>query len=377
MATTLDALKAEFDRKHGQQVFPRKLAPAIATYFHDTLGLKTMEEVVEFGHDGFEAALGELGSAPAPFIVAALAWFDYKEPVAGPKTSREGGKKTMPPTSSRMVGAGLSTTFADTDDEWDEESIMGGDVKPASAMQEYDEARLKLTGAQITALYRSVYSGQIQAEDECEGISYGSDCTQTEWARKLIKSEVEPVTKLLAKGDYGLVKEHFVTLIRDYNGNGMTREVTIITTFLTAAEEMFTGDDKGLCAYIAAYMKKYKGRAFPKEVDLRLVVKSLRQNGMGAVRDEMKSLTSKVAKLDVSVSSVESKVKECSSLSSKVQSLAAKVDRNTGPRKPPDDGESEDKKCGYCQEFGHFYRNCPKRKADEAAKAKKKEEEEG
>ena len=374
MASTLDALKAEFGSKRGQLVFPRKLASPIATYFHDTLDIKTMDEVMGFGPDGFEAALGEVGKVPVPFLVTAMAWYNYKEPVAGPKKSSASGKKSVPPTSFRLGGAGISTTFADTDDEWDDES-MGGDARPASAMQEHDEARLKLSGAQITALYRSVYSGQIQAEDECEGVSYGSDCTQTEWARKLIKSEVEPVTKLLAKGDYGNVKEHFVTLIRDYNANGMTREVTIITTFLTAAEEMFTGDDKGLCAYIAAYMKKYKGRAFPREVDLRLVVKSLRQNGMGAVRDEVKFLTAKVKRLEDAVSAMESKVKDCSGLSAKVQSLTAKVDRVKTPGgKPGDDGGGEDKKCGYCQESGHYYRNCPLRKADEAKKASDKKE---
>ena len=43
MASTLDALKAEFGSKRGQLVFPRKLASPIATYFHETLDMKTMD----------------------------------------------------------------------------------------------------------------------------------------------------------------------------------------------------------------------------------------------------------------------------------------------------------------------------------------------
>ena len=35
---------------------------------------------------------------------------------------------------------------------------------------------------------------------------------------------------------------------------------------------------------------------------------------------------------------------------------------------PPDDPNGEEKACGYCKEFGHFYRNCPKRLADEKEK---------
>ena len=159
----------------------------------------------------------------------------------------------------------------------------------------------------------------------------------------------------------------------------MTREVTIITTFLTAAEELFQGDEKGLCAYIEAYMKKYKGRTFPKEVDLRLVVKSLRQTGMGAIKDEVKTLTAKVAKLETAVSAMESKVKVCSGLFSKVQSLSSKLDHAKSSKRGGEDESGErdgDKKCGYCHETGHFYRNCPKRKKDDAEASKKKEDEE-
>ena len=52
-----------------------------------------------------------------------------------------------------------------------------------------------------------------------------------------------------------------------------------MTGAMTSAEEMFLGDEKGLCSYWEAYWKLYQGRAFPKEIDLRLVVKSL-QGGL-------------------------------------------------------------------------------------------------
>jgi hypothetical protein len=143
------------------------------------------------------------------------------------------------------------------------------------------------------------------------------------------------------------------------------------------AEEMFGEDLVGLCKYIEAYLKLYKGRAFPKEVDLRLVVKSLRATGVSAVAADVKTLQSDVRSLKSKMDTVEGKVGNITSIQSKVGRLEEKVGRIRpgGETSSEGGGGGEGKKCGYCQETGHFYRNCPARKADEAAKAKKEEEE--
>ena len=60
MMSSLDTLKAALGEKRGPMVFPRKLVDPTAAYLHDELELKTIEEVMAFGPDGFEAALGEL-----------------------------------------------------------------------------------------------------------------------------------------------------------------------------------------------------------------------------------------------------------------------------------------------------------------------------
>lgn len=376
----LKTLMDGFMAKRAGLAMPRKLVAALAAFYTDTLDCTSMEEVQDYGgEDGFEAAIGEVFEhPPGPTVTAAMAWFKagFDAPAAPPSDrfarfamgkAKGGSKKAAAPKVSPMDG--------ETDDDDDAGSVIGGGSKSTLDMEARDSARLRLTGAQITALYRSVYQGQIVTEEEVEGVTYGSDCTFTDWARKLSKVNVEPVTQLLKEKNYGRVKDHFVTLIREYNENAMTQEVTIITSFLTASEEMFVGDDAGLCAYILAYLKLYKGRSFPKEVDLRLVVKTLRNSGVASLRDELKSLKEEV-KAVKKIAEEAAKPGGLSTLQSKVNTLEQKIARlkpsDAGTKGP--NGDDSPKACSYCQEVGHFYRNCPKRLADEKESAAKKDE---
>ena len=66
------------------------------------------------------------------------------------------------------------------------------------------------------------------------------------WCRLLKKSGIVPFVKCLDDKDYAKAKEMIITLIREYNEKGFLQEVMILTAFVTSAEEMFQGDEKGL-----------------------------------------------------------------------------------------------------------------------------------
>lgn len=367
---TYEEFQAAFKSKKGRSVFPRKLVEPVADFIYHTLEIKNIEEVIDFGSDGMESVINEVcENPPPPLVKSALQWLMSKdEPEASSSSTTTAKPKPM--AAPKKGGKGIAFAF-ESEDEEDGGSVMGEPKVVMSSMEERDSARLRLSGAQITALYRSCFQGQIVTDDEVEGVPYGSDCTLTDWARKLKKTDIEPLPALLKKRDYGPVKDHFVALIREYNDNGMTQEVTIITTFITAAEEMFQGDDKALCAYIEAYMKLYKGRSFIKEVDLRLVVKSLRSTGVSQIRQEMKAMTEELKAAKKAVEAVDQLKAAVRTMQISVQTLEQKVKANK-PGAPPGPGGGDEggegKKCGYCNETGHFFRNCPKRLADEEAK---------
>jgi hypothetical protein len=379
-----NALLAALKAKRGRLQLPRRMAEAIHDLAFNTLDITNIEELDGYGSDGIEAMIGEIYEGPAVSMVRNAKDFFATDPAAVVEAASSSSKKTIKAENAKKSGKALK--FADSDD--DDGSIFGDSIVTrstnrdgAQAELERDMARMRLTEEQITALHRSVFLGQVVTPDEVEGVPYGQDCGHTDWARKVRKSEVEPLPDMLKKKNYGLAKEHLVALIREYNSIGATQEVTIITTFITMAEEMFGDDMVGLCKYIEAYLKLYKGRGFPKEVDLRLVVKSLRATGVSAVAADVKTLQSDVRSLKSKMETVEGKVGNISSIQNKVGRLEDKVNKTRQDGDSSNDGGGgRDGRvkgsCSYCQEVGHFYRNCPARKADEAAKAKKEEEQE-
>ena len=106
-----------------------------------------------------------------------------------------------------------------------------------------------------------------------------------------------PFLSAIASRDYEKAKDHLVTLVREYNEKGFTQEVTVLTAAMTSAEEMFHGDSKALCIYWEAYWKLYQGRAFPKEIDLRLMVKSIKNGNNAGLQKSVTSLEEDVKRL--------------------------------------------------------------------------------
>jgi hypothetical protein len=373
-----DALFAALSVKASRFALSDKLKQILVPYLLTELELKTLSDVESLGAKGFEEALDEAAEGkkiPAPLRSGALEWFAHLGDDTGQRV-RSGKEK--PPT--RRVGVTRKARIApiepDTDDDDDAMSIVSGLGGFGSDKQSKDEEKMRLSGDEIQALHRSVFKGRVVSASECEGVPYGQDCQYTEWARLLKKSGIVTYLKHLDDKDYGKAKEKLITLIREYNEKGFTQEVTILTGAMTSAEEMFVGDEKGLCSYWEAYWKLYQGRAFPKEIDLRLVVKSLKvgqsqglQKSLTSVEEDVKrlgELKAKLEKLDSKVNTIEQKT---NTNTSKLSNM-----RIGGGGGGSGDRAAGGPKCSYCQESGHFWRNCPKRLAEEEAEASGEED---
>ena len=370
----VSSLVSALSVKAGRFRLSNKVLEVLAPYLVITLELKTLDDVESLGSRGFEMALytaDENDLIPEPLKVGALEWFaamgaaPTEEPPKAGKTPAKGAGSVRKPKEA----------YAATDDDDDLESLAESTVGDfGSSKMIKDLAAQKLSKGEVQALHRSVFKGRVVPECEVIGVPYGQDCQYTEWARQLKKSGVVSFVSLLATRDYAKVKEHLITLIREYNEKGYVQEVTVLTTRVTSAEEMFVGDDKALCSYWEAYWKYYQGRGFPKEIDLYLVVRSMRNAGSTqAMLKTVQSLEEDFKKFQdakVTVSRLELKM---GTLERKVESLTTKIN-SMGPVgggvKGGGGGDKGDKRCSYCQEVGHFFRNCPKRIADEAEKAK-------
>ena len=377
-----DALFAELSVKAGRFLLADKLKQAIVPYLVTELGLKTLSDVESLGAKGFEQAVDEATASvkmPAPLKSGALEWFAHlgDDPVLRVRVAKE---KT--PNKKAGYSSKAKKTYIDpeTDDDDDNVSVCSNFVGGLGAdKQAKDEEKMKLTGDEIQALHRSVYKGRVVSSVECEGVPYGQDCQFTEWARQLRKTGVVSYLKLLEDKDSVKAKDHLVTLIREYNEKGYTQEVTILTSAMTSSEEMFIGDEKGLCNYQLAHWKYYQGRAYPKEIDLRLVVKSLKlgysqnlQKQVASLEDEVKkvgALNSKVENLQSKLNSFEQKMTSINNRLSNLREVG-------GPSGGGAAGAGSKNKCSYCQESGHFWRNCPARLRDLAKEADGGEDEE-
>ena len=120
----------------------------------------------------------------------------------------------------------------------------------------------------------------------------GVDSCLTQLHKTLRKAEVDTLVQVLASKDKSRVDEHFVGLIKEYNAVGGSSEVTVLTGFHAALADLFEGDGPGVCKYLQAYRKRYKGCGLPKEIDIPLVIKGMKGGvNMQPLRDEIKSLS--------------------------------------------------------------------------------------
>ena len=174
------------------------------------------------GAKGFEQAITAADTkdeVPEPLKSGALEWFaSLAAPTCLRPAARFAAKEKTHGSVRKQKPAQEARDDSDIDDNV--ESVANGYGSLGSDKQSKDEMRMKLAGLQIQGHHRSLFKGRVVSEGECEGVPYGQDCQYTEWARLLKKSGILSSLVLLATRDYDRVKDHFVTLVREYNEKG-------------------------------------------------------------------------------------------------------------------------------------------------------------
>jgi hypothetical protein len=351
------------ETKHGRMSgFPASMAPKFAVYVSNELGICEFEDVMAMGAEAFSAALDDFSETklPPPLKIMLVSWFiQGSKGVAG--TSPNSKPKAPRPVKEKEKDFDLESEAGDGpgvgDTTMSREELKASDAKKMG----FED------GDSITALDRSIYSGQIQDKTECEGEPYGVDTAYTEFARKLKKMDVETLPEILKSKEGAMIKAkaHFTSLMRQYNAIGASTEVTNISSFVTCTDELFAQDPVGYVSYVKAYRQKFKGRAFVREVDVVLVIKHKSANGaaVSTVKEEVAQVKTAVAKM-ATTAAVERLTARLTTLEQRVASMGSAK----GPAPP---GEPGQKPCGYCKLMGHYARDCPKKAADEAAAAAK------
>ena len=353
----LDDLKDKLSAERNGVVLNRKVVALLAEFAVSTLEVVDDKELLDLGPDGLEAALGEAWDSenvPRAFVASLQEW---AAPLRGKAPTVKSAKVRAP---RRKVEEGPLTDGSDG-----EESVMG-DASSVKANKDLlsDMKTYGMDRPEITALDFSMHAGSIVAQADIEDVPYGKDVSNTAYSRHLKKLDFVLLPALLAKGDATGVREHFLGLTRQYNDEGMTKEVTIIHNFMTTTEELFAGDDAGFCSYIAAVRRRWKGRAFPKAYDPMLVLKTMKSQSGGAklsselatVKEDLRKEKASSAELKTKVNGLQSTLSRLETRVGRVESSGGNATRLKGAGPPDNPGG---KKCGICGSSKHFKRDCP------------------
>ena len=146
---------------------------------------------------------------------------------------------------------------ADDDDEDDSAFGPMGD-----SLDEQLKGDLKMlglrTGAQLTALDVSIFTGRMQTPADVAGEAYGKDAVSTAVGiLKRKEKQGDSLNELLDKGDDAGIGDLMHNLIREYNVAGKMSEAKAITTFWGETCETFGSDTKGKITYLRAYRRKW------------------------------------------------------------------------------------------------------------------------
>ena len=310
--------------------------PDLTNYMQDVLGLGSGKDVFEeLDVDGFigcfTAAEVYEDEVPAPMVSSLTKWFND---TVVPKTPTSMPKKTAP-----KIGSGL-----------DIEKELGTTLTSATNVEMHNDMKaMNMDAGEITTLALSIETGQVHTEYDVIEVAYGSDPCLTEVARQRRKAGLESLSKLVAAKDGRGISVHFASLIRDLNADGRSKEVSVITSWLMEAQQVFGDDSAAFVGYVKEYLRRYKGRAFPVKFDFALFAKSIGAT-KGGLTEEQKEGINKGKKAARDVETLSNRVQ---ALTDSVRDLKKKLEK---------DGPGEKKKgaftCNFCGMEGHTAARC-------------------
>jgi hypothetical protein len=343
--------------------FAGRISEFLAEEYDDASNVKDLFSLGEDGaNDVFTANSGS-GKMAGAQVLCARSWF--KSMVAGPRPA--------PPGPSGLIAkkkGKAASVVGDSDSEKassEDEGDLIGVVATRQDQLDKDLKAMRLpSGARVASLDLSTHAGSVLGEEHVQGQRYPLDVSMTKYALKVLrKTETVTLSALVKAGDAAGIRSHVARLIEKYNQEvDRTQEVTILSTFLTRTTEMFAGNDSGFVEYIKQYRIKYAGRAFPTEFDIVLFVKVVIAK-MPATAN-LTPLKDDLAEAKRELKAVK---KELDSVRTTMGNLVSQMKNKADKARSPGDGGGDrpEKACGYCKEFGHYARECPKKKADEAA----------
>ena len=348
---------------------PSAPAKVLAAYLYDTLDIQSGDQARMQGSSILTSAMQEVDKKiPKTVLAVVKKWAQIS---AGERD--DSPTVAAPPTPSLSVPSKVAKkkkdeVLADDGDDSDGGcSVVGASIKESKQKQaERDARNTGMSKTQNQAFAASLYVGYAVSADEVEGLSYGTDISLTEFARRIKKTDISTFPDKLKKGDIDDIDEHLVGLMRSFNEENQTAEMTLLTSVMTTTNELFGDDHKGKIKYYKSLLAKYKGRGFPmpEHFDVALVVKGLKISSSGS------SAASAVTKLQAEVGELKGKIGELKSAANEAKQAHAQLKTKFDALASKKSGSPDDDNkpaCGYCHKKGHFARDCPKKKADEAA----------
>ena len=370
----LELMRKALETMRCGAAFPESMTPSITETLYDHFGCTNVEEMCKLGREVFGPVIEVVHPEAHPITkLACLRWADAAAGMIAEVQIPEKRSTTRTTHLKEVSVLPISRKICHPaeDEEPDDDAseaglLLSGSGSKREKMIKRDATITGMTMKQTQTFDASLHAGFVCGSEVVEGLSYGTDIALTEWSRKLVKHEHVTLPKLIAKGEWSEINEFLINLMRLYNDEGMSTETTQITSTLTSINELFEGDPKGKLMYLKALRTKYKGRGFPlvDGFDTGLIVKSMKMSGGSS---GVSALATKVSALTTQLATLTSQM---ASLKTEVAAI-----KNRAPREPrAGEDAAADKACGYCKQVGHFARQCPTKKADEAAKAKEEKE---